>query len=62
LGDLEVGAVSVIVGAAAPHRADAFEGCRFLIDALKRDVPIWKSDRVRPARRPRPRRARPRAR
>jgi molybdopterin synthase catalytic subunit len=53
LGRLPVGAASVIVGAAAPHRAEAFEAARYLIERLKQDVPIWKSDRVRPARRPR---------
>jgi len=57
LGDLEVGEASVIVGAAAPHREAALSACRYLIETLKRDVPIWKSDRVRPER---PRR-RPRA-
>jgi molybdopterin synthase catalytic subunit len=57
LGRLKVGAVSVIVGAAAPHRDAAFEAARFLIERLKVEVPIWKSDRVRSARR-RPRRPR----
>jgi molybdopterin synthase catalytic subunit len=36
---------SVIVAAAAPHRAEAFAGCRELIDELKRNVPIWKKER-----------------
>jgi molybdopterin synthase catalytic subunit len=36
---------SVIVAAAAPHRAEAFAGCRELIDELKRTVPIWKKER-----------------
>jgi molybdopterin synthase catalytic subunit len=36
---------SVIVAAAAPHRAEAFGGCRELIDELKRTVPIWKKER-----------------
>lgn len=35
---------SVLVGVATPHRADAFEACRWLIDTLKADVPIWKRD------------------
>ncbi len=58
LGSLRVGAPSVIIGVAAPHRAQAFAACRFLIDALKARVPIWKADRARPVRRPRPRRGR----
>ena len=36
---------SVIVAAAAPHRAEAFAGCRELIDELKRTAPIWKKER-----------------
>jgi molybdopterin synthase catalytic subunit len=36
---------SVIVAASAPHRAEAFAGCRELIDELKRTAPIWKKER-----------------
>jgi molybdopterin synthase catalytic subunit len=36
---------SVIVAASAPHRAEAFAGCRELIDELKATVPIWKKER-----------------
>jgi molybdopterin synthase catalytic subunit len=36
---------SVIVAASAPHRAEAFTGCRELIDELKRTAPIWKKER-----------------
>lgn len=36
---------SVIVGTSAPHRKDAFEATRFLIDVLKEEVPIWKRER-----------------
>ncbi len=53
LGRLRVGVISVIVGAAAPHRRAAFDAARFLIERLKVEVPIWKTDRVRRARRPR---------
>jgi molybdopterin synthase catalytic subunit len=35
---------SVIVAASAPHRAEAFAGCRELIDQLKATVPIWKKE------------------
>jgi molybdopterin synthase catalytic subunit len=44
LGHLEVGAISVAVGVSCPHRAQAFEACRFAIDRLKELVPIWKKE------------------
>jgi molybdopterin synthase catalytic subunit len=44
-GDLEVGDLAVVVGAAAHHRAEAFDGCREMIDALKAEVPLWKHQR-----------------
>ena len=40
-GHLEVGEVSVAVAVSCPHRAQAFEACRFAIDRLKELVPIW---------------------
>lgn len=43
-GRLAVGDLAVVVSAAAPHRAEAFEACRFAIDALKERVPIWKKE------------------
>ncbi|GLY73103.1 molybdopterin biosynthesis protein MoeE [Actinoallomurus iriomotensis] len=42
VGDLDVGDLAVVVAAACPHRAEAFEACRTLIDDLKAEVPIWK--------------------
>lgn len=62
LGRLGVGVPSVIVGVAASHRASAFAACRFLIAELKRKVPIWKTERARPARPPRRRPSPPAAR
>ncbi|RJP37053.1 MAG: molybdopterin converting factor subunit 1 [Phycisphaerales bacterium] len=44
LGEVVLADVSVSIAVAAAHRADAFEACRWLIDALKSDVPIWKRD------------------
>jgi molybdopterin synthase catalytic subunit len=44
-GDLEIGDLAVVVGAAARHRAEAFDGCRDMIDILKSEVPIWKHQR-----------------
>lgn len=45
LGTVPVAEASVVVGAAAPHRDEAFAATRFLIDTLKRQVPIWKRER-----------------
>ena len=42
VGDLEVGDVAVVVAVACPHRAEAFDACRALIDELKQVVPVWK--------------------
>jgi molybdopterin synthase catalytic subunit len=44
VGHLAVGDLAVVVVAAAPHRAEAFEACRFAIDTLKETVPIWKKE------------------
>jgi len=46
LGEVPVGETSVLVVVAAEHRAAAFEACRFLIDRLKDEVPIWKRERL----------------
>lgn len=43
-GTLQVGEVSVVIAVAAPHRGDAFDACEWLIDELKRTVPIWKKE------------------
>lgn len=43
-GHLEVGELAVVIAAAAPHRAAAFDACRFAIDTLKQTVPIWKKE------------------
>ncbi|MEX0599120.1 MAG: molybdenum cofactor biosynthesis protein MoaE [Rhodothermales bacterium] len=37
--------ISVVVGVSTPHRDAAFGACRYLIDELKRRVPIWKKER-----------------
>ncbi len=46
LGWVAAGEASVAVAAAAPHRAEAFAACRFVIDATKRSVPVWKKERL----------------
>ena len=44
VGHLDLGEVSVVVAVSCPHRQDAFEACRWLIDTLKEVVPIWKKE------------------
>lgn len=44
LGHLAVGDISVAVAVSCPHRAQAFEACRFAIDRLKELAPIWKKE------------------
>jgi molybdopterin converting factor subunit 1 len=44
LGRLKIGETSVLIVVASAHRAAAFEACRWLIDTLKRTVPIWKKE------------------
>jgi molybdopterin synthase catalytic subunit/molybdopterin converting factor small subunit len=44
LGRLEIGETSVLIAVASAHRAAAFDACRWLIDSLKRSVPIWKKE------------------
>jgi molybdopterin synthase catalytic subunit len=44
LGHLQVGDVSVAVAVSCPHRAQAFDACRYAIDRLKELVPIWKKE------------------
>jgi MoaE-MoaD fusion protein len=44
LGRLEIGETSVLIVVAAAHRAAAFEACRWIIDTLKKTVPIWKKE------------------
>jgi molybdopterin synthase catalytic subunit len=44
IGRVELSESTVAVAVSAPHRADAFEGARFCIDALKATVPMWKRE------------------
>ena len=45
VGDLGLGDLAVVVAVSCPHRAEAFDACRALIDELKASVPIWKHQR-----------------
>ena len=44
LGHLAVGEISVAIAVSCPHRAQAFDACRYAIDRLKELVPIWKQE------------------
>jgi molybdopterin synthase catalytic subunit len=44
LGRLGIGEISVLIAVASAHRGPAFDACRWLIDTLKRKVPIWKKE------------------
>jgi molybdopterin synthase catalytic subunit len=44
LGRIEIGETSVLIVVASAHRGPAFEACRWIIDSLKKTVPIWKKE------------------
>jgi len=44
LGTIPAGEASIGIAAAAPHRAQAFEVCRFVIEEVKRRIPVWKKE------------------
>ncbi|MGW4196754.1 molybdenum cofactor biosynthesis protein MoaE [Streptomyces sp. NPDC005004] len=45
VGDLGVGDLAIVAAVACPHRAEAFDACRRLVDDIKHQVPIWKHQR-----------------
>ena len=47
VGELVVGDVSVAIAASAPHRAEAFRACRYVIEEIKKRLPVWKQERYR---------------
>ena len=44
IGRLAIGEASVVVAAAAPHRAEAFAACRYAIERVKQIAPVWKHE------------------
>jgi molybdopterin synthase catalytic subunit len=44
IGHLEIGEISVLVAVGCPHRSEAFDACRYGIDTLKHNAPIWKKE------------------
>lgn len=44
VGRKEIGELAVVIAVSAPHRDAAFKACRYIIDTLKKTVPIWKKE------------------
>jgi len=44
LGTIPAGEASIAIVSAAPHRAQAFDACRFVIEEVKRRIPVWKKE------------------
>jgi len=44
LGEIPAGEASIAIAAAAPHRDEAFTACRFVIEEVKKRLPIWKKE------------------
>ena len=43
-GDLKVGEVSIAIAASTPHRAEAFDACRYVIEEVKKRLSVWKQE------------------
>ena len=44
VGTLGIGEASVVIAVGSPHRGESFEACRYVIDRVKQEVPIWKKE------------------
>ncbi|EGJ32063.1 MULTISPECIES: molybdenum cofactor biosynthesis protein MoaE [Moorena] len=44
IGRLKIGEISVLVAVGCPHRSEAFAACKYAIDTLKHNAPIWKKE------------------
>lgn len=44
IGRLQIGEISVLVAVGCPHRSEAFAACKYAIDTLKHNAPIWKKE------------------
>jgi len=44
VGTVDVGEVSIVIAVSAEHRSESFDACRFIIDTVKKTVPIWKKE------------------
>lgn len=43
-GHLDVGGISVLIAVSAPHREEAFDSCRYIIEEIKKRAPVWKKE------------------
>lgn len=46
-GELAVGGISVLIAVGAPHRAETFDACRYVIEEIKKRAPVWKQEHYR---------------
>jgi molybdopterin synthase catalytic subunit len=44
VGELEIGEVSVAIAASSPHRAEAYDASRYVIEEIKKRLPVWKKE------------------
>jgi molybdopterin synthase catalytic subunit len=44
IGTLGIGEASVVIAVGSPHRGESFDACRYVIDRVKQEVPIWKKE------------------
>lgn len=44
IGTLKPGEVAVVIAVSSPHRKDSFDACQYIIDTIKKTVPIWKKE------------------
>lgn len=45
IGELRVGDISVAIAVSSPHRAEAYDASRYIIEEIKRRLPVWKEER-----------------
>ena len=43
-GTLDVGGISVVIAVSSPHRAESFDACRYVIEEIKKRLPVWKKE------------------
>lgn len=46
-GALPVGGISIVIAVSAPHRAESFDACRYVIEEIKKYAPVWKQEHYR---------------
>ena len=46
IGDLSIGDISLAVAVSTPHRDDAFKACRYIVERIKHEIPMWKKEKI----------------